>query len=755
MARPSGADSVHLEINAAIGAARGGAEVLAIARACGGQMNIVNAVTSLQRLAKLCGGSAGGHHRGSGGGGGDGSPTARWDRGDLAVLAARTVRCFGSERCQPRHVSGCLWAVAKLEQASQERAGSEPPLLGSSATGLVRAALKGGRQAPMRPEWFKPQEGSMAVWALGKLAQAHGAGGGGGDSDDSAGDDTAGDAVLVLGFVRWLLPSALARPSEFDPQGLANIVAGIAALAPLASLSSSPPSSSPPPPERSLGVTQAQVASCLRGRLSGFSPQELTNTLSALAKLGLGLGPGLGAEAAAAGARMLGRFEPQHLANAAWACAKLLDLRNHDAGQPQQPEAAGQRGGDGGGGGGPTPADRRALDFWAWLAPACAARAAEFNGPELSMCCWAAAATVSSSSSSGGSGCSGSGGSGSGAVDEALSPLEAAVAAFAVAAGRAAGALASGGGLEPQQLAMLVLALTKLGCGDRPALRDLSRACRRLSSTKPPSRGPCSPCCFSPQDLDNIGSGFARHELRWRSAKLVRWLAEAGAAAVARGVTGHGGGGGGGSGWGGGGGGGVSPKNLANLLAAVAKLQSICKEKRACGGGSKALSSAAVAVFAGPGSDSVLAAFNLKDAANAAWGLSLLGPAWGAWGGDAAADAGAGCWQDGDAGAAFAAALRALGTRAASLLTSAAGGGGGDPASGGGVCVAQETSRLLFALAKGGVECPELERAAGQQRQLAFAFPAPVGAVWLTQAPGGTKADATQREGTGAIAGNG
>lgn len=84
-----------------------------------------------------------------------------------------------------------------------------------------------------------------------------------------------------------------------------------------------------------------------------------------------------------------------------------------------------------------------------------------------------------------------------------------------------------------------------------------------------------------PQDLDNLASGFARHELRWRSAKLVTALSGAGVALLeGEGKEGKEGkkrnrskevmeGKGGKEA--------VPPRNLANLLTAVAKLSSTVK----------------------------------------------------------------------------------------------------------------------------------------------------------------------------------
>lgn len=114
----------------------------------------------------------------------------------------------------------------------------------------------------MQPGWFKPQEVSMAAWAIGKLAAMPQAG------------HPASDAGAL--FIRKLLPSALARPSSFDPQGLANLISGVAsanAVHPHVLSHSSLP-------------FFPRMAAALRGRLSSFCPQELANSLSGLAKAG-------------------------------------------------------------------------------------------------------------------------------------------------------------------------------------------------------------------------------------------------------------------------------------------------------------------------------------------------------------------------------------------------------------------------------------------------------------------------------------
>ena len=137
------------------------AQVLAIAQREAGALNVVNCVTALGRLAKLAPPGQQGPAASAG----------------AAALIDRAAECFDGEQCQPRHVAQALWACAKL--------GVVPPrLLGAVTT----------RAGAMQPSWFKPQEVSMTVWAVGKLAGMR------------AGDEGG----ALAGLVARLLPSALA-----------------------------------------------------------------------------------------------------------------------------------------------------------------------------------------------------------------------------------------------------------------------------------------------------------------------------------------------------------------------------------------------------------------------------------------------------------------------------------------------------------------------------------------------------------------
>ena len=399
----------NIEINKTIGAAQSVEAVLSLTRREAGTLNLVNCVTALGRLAKL-------------------APDDRQpDAVAVQHVTDRAAQCFRREQCQTRHVSQALWACAKLRI-------SPTPLL---ATVFDVAATH------LQPAWFKPQEVSMAVWAVGKLAQG---------TQSHHMEDTRAAASA---FVARLLPSALARPAEHSPQGLANIIGGVAAAG---------------APEDAALV--GKLVCSLRGRLAAFSPQEVANALHGLAKLGASLDtcPGIASEARPVLCEQLGASTPQQLANAAWACAKLLERTLlQDA--------------------------RDALHFWGIFPAAVQARVGELNAQELSMVAWAAAQSLAQGSA----------------------PRARDVEGVAGALGERACALASGGRLDAQQLATLARAITKLGAPPRGTLVALAKAAR------------AGMALFHAQDLDNLAAGFSRHELHFNSPKLVAALARAGA----------------------------------------------------------------------------------------------------------------------------------------------------------------------------------------------------------------------------------
>ena len=244
--------ALAVELNRAIGATNSISELVAITRRENAKLNLVNCVTSLQRAAKLA----------------HSDEVIR----SLGHLTDRAAQCFSTpQSLQTRHISGTLWACAKLRLSPPE---------------LLQAVLQCGSK--MRPDWFKPVELSMAVWAVGKLG---------------LGEDSGG-----VQFVTALLPSAFARAGSFDSQGLSNIATGLAALPPNADATH-------------------RLLLIMRSRLAEFTPQEVANTLSAFARLGAQLDAcdGFAASAAAAVERSLDTFSTQQLANAAWAATKLTE----------------------------------------------------------------------------------------------------------------------------------------------------------------------------------------------------------------------------------------------------------------------------------------------------------------------------------------------------------------------------------------------------------------------------------------------
>ena len=585
--------------------------LLELAANAAAELNLVNCTTALQRLAKV-------------------DDTASLERDDVAPLVARTAACFGSERPQTRQVAGALWALAKLRASC-------------AVSDLASAVLLGS--LVLQPGWYKPQEASMSIWALGKLS---------GDLPAALFDDDGAGTR----FVRPIVISALARANSFGAQGLANLISGLASIG-------------------SCGVEDVanKLARCLLGRLDAFGAQELSNALSGLAKLGARLDAcgALASEASVALRAMVDpraarRCTPQNLANAAWSATKLVELS--------------RRGGGGGG----------SLGFWGLFAGTVTARVAELNALELSTCAWAAAHGLA----------------------HATNDVGAALPALCAALAAKAGTLALAGEMSPQQLATVALSLCKMGCVDRESLKAVEDAARKRIKE------------FTPQDLDNLASGFARHELQWKSKKLVVSLALQGAAAVARKEVGDdaffknmdrv-----------------APPRNVANLLTAIAKLASTAK---CCGcQGARTFANASAAALTDEGR---LDAFNLKDLANAAWGLAILGR---------------------EANEKIAACMRSIGRAAVPLLgggsSSTDTAGAGASGASDGVFLAQECSRLLYAMGTAGVSCPELEAAAGEERELSFSFHAPVGTVALRQVFGGTQGEYLKREETGAIAGNG
>ena len=231
----------HVELNKRLGAARSLREIIVISGDTSA-LNLVNCCTALQKAAKLLG-----------------APCDSRQEAELVGIADRGADCFngggkgsaigGEVTPQPRHVAAALWSCAKLR---------------IHPSNLIDAAVQSG--AAMQPGWFKPQEVSMVAWALGKLAGQEGA-------HKRHHLPQPEEEVCGATLLRKLLPSALSRPGSFDPQGIANVISGVASV----SLAH---------PKVPFEPCLPRLLAALAGRLSSFSPQELANSLSGLAKMG-------------------------------------------------------------------------------------------------------------------------------------------------------------------------------------------------------------------------------------------------------------------------------------------------------------------------------------------------------------------------------------------------------------------------------------------------------------------------------------
>lgn len=248
---------LNVELNVQISKCRTIDEVICLVGQRGSEFNVVNCVTALQRIAKLPDGVAS-------------YVEVNDDRSPIASLLARATACFSSvnpskyDKPQPRHVAGALWACAKLHF----------PMEACGHT--VRAAVVAG--AALNPAWYKPQELSMVVWALGKLASSNSSIStfarmkSGHSSSEGSGEVSANQR-----FVATLSLSAMKRIGDFDSQGLANLVRGAAGVG-------FPHDSFCPGGGGGAGLAQ-KLTMCLLGRMAALSSQELANVLAGLAKL--------------------------------------------------------------------------------------------------------------------------------------------------------------------------------------------------------------------------------------------------------------------------------------------------------------------------------------------------------------------------------------------------------------------------------------------------------------------------------------
>lgn len=239
------------------------------------------------------------------------------------------------------------------------------------------------------------------------------------------------------------------------------------------------------------------------------------------------------------------------------------------------------------------------------------------------MCCWAASTSLHGSSSS---------------FSSATSTAPAAVATLVQALGGGACNACSAQTLHvPQQVSTIVLALGKLGATDRTHLAALSRAARKGNDDKLCTASGSGRAYkygglgnYGWVDLDNLTSGFARHELQWRSPKLVKGIANAAANLLLTSseqqqshksnVL-------------------LPSRSIANVLTSVAKMASTCKQLQLASllvvATCRALLSPDVTSKECAQNDNyspddpiplhpLLLNFNLRDCANAAWGLGVL-----------------------------------------------------------------------------------------------------------------------------------
>jgi len=248
---------LNVELNVQISKCRTIEEVICLVGQRGSEFNVVNCVTALQRVAKLPDGVAS-------------YDFVNDDRSPIASLLARTTACFSSvnpskyDKPQPRHVAGALWACAKL-QFPMEACGH-----------TVRAAVVAG--AALNPAWYKPQELSMVVWALGKLTIINSCVSTSARNKIGHSSNEGADEVLAIQrFVATLNLSAMKRIGDFDSQGLANLVQGTAGVG-------FPHDAFCPGGGGGAGLAQ-KLAGCLSGRMAALSSQELANVLAGLAKL--------------------------------------------------------------------------------------------------------------------------------------------------------------------------------------------------------------------------------------------------------------------------------------------------------------------------------------------------------------------------------------------------------------------------------------------------------------------------------------
>lgn len=466
----------QVQINRDLAAKTHAADVLAVLSQSIDEFNLVNCGTALQRLAKsqdahrLLNGQV------IGGGGGGLRDEDKKLFGKLLDAAASLVH-QRPQYCESRQLASLLHACGKL--GARDHA--------ASLVNEVEASTL------LHSHKFNPQELSNAIWGAAKLAV------------DNRRDliHALGDAIAASLAKNVANVNPQPRRQQLDwrqqqlvwtAQGISNVTWSLATLGVGVD------------DRKHAGVLRA-VCSAIEARAGDFNPQEVANTLWAIARLtaaaedkckssssssgtvggkeseerktGKGdekktaagaMGDVTHAAAAALASRItkqwiaVQRFEPQHVANIAWACAKL---------------GLGSGGGSDGGGGG----DGSRRNLAGALGGAAAAMAPRMNTQELSMVAWATAAF--------------------GGTDG----TDAIAAAFAVKACEA----------TPQQLATTVSAFAKQGTLHNRLMDATADAVLALPSPHEDH--------LKPQDVANLAWAFAK--LGCKKKKLFTLLADA------------------------------------------------------------------------------------------------------------------------------------------------------------------------------------------------------------------------------------
>ena len=337
----------------------------------------------------------------------------------FARLCSVTLPQVSGRHTMARHISGILWSLAKLE--------ARPATF--LDTFLDRAAQ-------MKISLFQAQEVSMCLWALAKLNHRN---------------DT---------FVRNLATAVEQKLAAFTSQGLSNVLYAFARLE----------------DEERRSLCKDGLVAKLVDRIcvifASFNAQEVANSLSSLAKIGVLRGMGNEEEKYAEFQSIvlsvlrtrMSEFNPQNLANAMWSVAKYLDelalngnsIGGHEAG----------------------------WKFREIFQDAIFSRSHEFNGQELSMCIWAASVALRNE-------------------EDAVH--------VAAHLGQQVGLLR--GELNGQQIVMLLTGLAKLQFREKSVMKGLAKQAEKHIKS------------FSIQDLDQCLGTFVR--IDYRRPKLAKKVVQA------------------------------------------------------------------------------------------------------------------------------------------------------------------------------------------------------------------------------------